>query len=470
MHARVDSGITLDLRELPQELVQRLCDALTIEPAQAKGRAGRRGRAGREALDAAAPLVLLEQRGHELRLPRGAISLLRTLVAARGLELQVEDHRVLPPLPLQLQRHFELRDYQQLAIEKLAKVTQGIVVLPCGGGKSRVGIGAIERLRTPALVLVHTVDLADQWMEELHATLGVSAGFIGQGKVRPGPITVALVQSLASRSREALDAFLPGFGLVLLDEAHHVPSRTFRAVVDRCPARYRLGLTATPEREDGLSSLLDLYLGAPLLDVPHQQLLDEGVLSLPRIRCLETSFTFPYHDAADYVPLLDALVADEPRNQRVLDAVAAEAHAGHTCLVLSGRVEHCDALAAQLVARGVRAAALTAEVRRADRKARLASARTGALSVLVATSLADEGLDLPRLARVFLAFPGRARSRTLQRLGRLMRPHADKGECVLVDVVDREVPILRRHHLERRKVYAEVLGIPASHLGAREVP
>ena len=77
-------------------------------------------------------------------------------------------------------------------------------------------------------------------------------------------------------------------------------------------------------------------------------------------------------------------------------------------------------------------------------------------------------LDLPRLSRVFLAYPGRARGRTVQRLGRLMRPHAEKTDAALFDFVDRKVPLLRRHHLERRKLYAEVLGVPASKLGTRK--
>ena len=82
--------------------------------------------------------------------------------------------------------------------------------------------------------------------------------------------------------------------------------------------------------------------------------------------------------------------------------------------------------------------------------------------------LAAPALDLPRLSRVFLAYPGRARGRTVQRLGRLMRPHAEKTDAALFDFVDRKVPLLRRHHLERRKLYAEVLGVPASKLGTRK--
>ena len=124
--------------------------------------------------------------------------------------------------------------------------------------------------------------------------------------------------------------------------------------------------------------------------------------------------------------------------------------------------------AKSLTAEGVSAAVLTGEVKRAVRKELLDRARAGELAVIVATSLADEGLDLPRLSRVFLAYPGRARGRTVQRLGRLMRPHAEKTDAALFDFVDRKVPLLRRHHLERRKLYAEVLGVPASKLGTRQ--
>ena len=167
-------------------------------------------------------------------------------------------------------------------------------------------------------------------------------------------------------------------------------------------------------------------------------------------------------------PERSAVASDAARNRLIVEAVTREARAGHVCLVLSGRIDHCERLAEGIAAGGVSAAALTGEVKRERRKVLLDEARAGKLSVLVATSLADEGLDLPRLSRVFLAYPGRARGRTVQRLGRLMRPHVDKQDAALFDFVDRKVPILRRHHLERRKLYAEVLGVPASKLGARK--
>jgi superfamily II DNA or RNA helicase len=199
-------------------------------------------------------------------------------------------------------------------------------------------------------------------------------------------------------------------------------------------------------------------------------LIAAGVLAVPEVWRVETDFDFRYRAAEDYNALLAALAADPARNDLVAEHVATAAHAGHACLVLSGRLDHCEALRARLAARGVGVAVLSGEVPTAARRACRVAVRSGALRVLVATSLADEGLDLPRLARVFLAFPGRARGRTAQRLGRLMRPHPGKGTPVLVDFVDRRVAVLRRHHLERRRLYAEVLGAAAVRTLSATVP
>jgi superfamily II DNA or RNA helicase len=464
MRARVDSALTLDARDVPPKVVERLCRTLSFpNPAYLD-----RLRLGLHPGAELETVCFVEQRGDELRLPRGAIHVLRRAGAQEGLIVACDDERVLPEAQLDPLRELPLRGYQEAAVDKLAKVTQGTVVIPCGGGKTRVGMGAIARLRTPTLILVHTLDLAEQWLGELRDKLGVEAGLIGDGEECPAPVTVAVIQALVRWEPAKLDAFLGSFGLLVLDEAHHVAASTFHSVVDRCPARYRLGLTATPEREDGLTALLEVFLGAPLVVVSHEELVAAGVLTVPEIRSVETDFTYPYTGAEDYAPMLAAVASDGPRNRLIVDGVVAEARAGHVCLVLSGRIDHCTRLAEAIAAQGISAAVLTGEVKRERRKALLDEARAGRLSVLVATSLADEGLDLPRLSRVFLAYPGRARGRTVQRLGRLMRPHVDKQDAALFDFVDRKVPILRRHHLERRKLYAEVLGVPASKLGTRK--
>ncbi|MBU8901084.1 DEAD/DEAH box helicase, partial [Corallococcus sp. M34] len=405
LRVRVDAGLRLAVGEVPPMMLERLCHALSLpNPAYRKLlRLGKRPGSEPETL------YFFRQEGRELVLPRGAIHLVRRAADEAGVTLSFEDARVLPPKGLPKLPAVSLRDYQAAAVERLVQAAQGTAVLPCGAGKSLLAVGAIARLRTPTLILVHTLDLADQWREHVRERLGLEAGFIGAGAEDVKPVTVAVVQSLARWDEAKLDALLGRFGLLVLDEAHHIAASAFYRLVDRCPARYRLGLTATPEREDGLTPLLRLYLGAPLAIVTHEDLVARGVLVVPEVRVVETEFDYPYGRAADYAPMLEALAEDRARNELIIGAVAREAWAGHVCLVLSGRVEHCKLLAQRLTACGLSAAALTSEVPREERKALLDKARQGRVSVLVATSLADEGLDLPRLSRVFLAFPSRSR-------------------------------------------------------------
>lgn len=461
MYAQVDSALTINKNDMPTKLLERLYRALSFpNPAYLK-----RQRLGLRQGDELETLCFVKEKDGKVRLPRGAIDALRDVASANGFAIRCNDVRVLPHFKIQVSRHLSLRDYQQIAVDKLTKVTQGTVVIPCGGGKTRVGLGAIAHLQTPTLVLTHTLDLAEQWRFELFDKLGIEAGFIGDGEVFKRPVTIAIVQALIRWEQSKLDALLKDFGLLIVDEGHHIAANTFHAIVDRCPARYRLGLTATPEREDGLTPLLDLFLGKRLLSISHQELVDKGVLTLPEVRCIKTEFTYDrYHDAKDYAAMLTSLAFDEHRNRLIVDHVVSEAKAGHVCLILSGRVEHCKWLAKAVTKQGVTAAALTGILKRENRKEILDSARAGKLLVLVATSIADEGLDLPRLSRVFLAQPSRAQGRTIQRIGRLMRPHPDKPNAILFDFVDEKVPLLRRHHVERKKLYADILGVPASKL------
>jgi len=454
MRARVDAGITLARADVSPKLEERLRRALSFPNPEYLDRL----RLGLSTRGVPERLCFVEESGAELRLPRGAIHALRRLAALESVIVHCDDRRVLPADGLAGLSVPSLRTYQDRALSALVNVTQGTAVIPCGGGKTRLGVAAIARLRSPALILVHTLDLAEQWRGQLRDLLGIEAGLIGDGEEAIAPVTIALVQALARWERTRLDALLGRFGLVIVDEAHHCPSTTFRAVVDRAPARYRFGLTATPDREDGLTPLLDLFLGPSVTTVTHEELVAAGVLKLPEVRTIETGFAFAYESAADYARMLDALVRDDERNALIAGHVVAEARAGHLGLVLSGRVDHCETLCTLIRQRGVKAELLTGSVKKERRTALLAGARAGKVPILVATTLADEGLDLPALSRVFLAYPGRARGRTLQRLGRLMRTHPDKHDAVLFDFVDRKVAILRRHHVERRRLYAEVLG------------
>jgi len=198
MLAWVDSGIRLARREVPPKLEERLRRALSYpNPAYLD-----RLRLGLSARSVPERLCFLADDGDVLRLPRGAIGTLKRLAAVDGEIVSCEDRRVTPSERLPELPSPSLRPYQERAVEAMLRITQGTIVVPCGGGKTRIGVGAISRLRTPTLVLVHTLDLAEQWRSELKGLLGIDACLVGDGEVSTGPITVALVQALEQRLRK----------------------------------------------------------------------------------------------------------------------------------------------------------------------------------------------------------------------------------------------------------------------------
>lgn len=453
MRGRVDSAITLPRTQLPPRAVEQLVRALSV-PNPAVRRFGRRPRFSAEP----ERIYMVEETPTTLRVPRGAVDEVRRVLAASGIALTFDDHRVLPDERLDIAMMPLLRDYQRDAVDAFVRATQGVLVLPTGAGKTRVVTGIIARLATPTLILLQSTDLAVQWKAELAATLGIEAGVIGDGTVNVHPVTIGLVQALARWSDSDREAFLARFGLLVVDEAHHAAGAQLRSIVHRCPAKYRLGVTATPEREDGLGPMLRFYLGPELIRIQHDELVEQGVLVRPEVRVLESAFEFAYGGPEDFADLLTALALDRPRAQLIAAAIAAEVRAGHVALVLAGRRDYCATLARELATLNVASEVLTSAVPRAQRAAVLERARRGELPVLIATSLADEGLDVPRLSRVFLAWPSKARGRTLQRIGRVMRPHPDKPDAIVIDVNDRRVAPLARQAARRASLYRQVLG------------
>lgn len=448
--AVVDSVIRIEETALAPKSLALLERALTfLNPEYVK-----RSRLGLWCGATPEELNLFERTGPgELVIPRGAVRALRDAARAMGDDVSFEDRRAVHE-PLDLRFDLELRDYQDAAARALTRHTQGFAVLPCGAGKTVIGAAAIARCCQPALVLVHTYDLLDQWRGTLRAALGVEPGVISEGRSEPSPITVGMVQTLAGLAPSALADLGRRFGVVIIDEAHHSPATSFRQILAAMPARYRFGLTATPERADGLTPLLGFCLGPQVFSIDHEMLVEAGHLLIPEVKAVRTG-TRP--EAETYAQLVTALACDDVRNRLVVELVEVAVFEGHSTLVLSGRVEHCEDLAALLRAADVEAAALTGKVARAHRGEVLERFRAGDLKVVCATSLADEGLDVSCLERVVLATPTRAEGRAIQRLGRLMRPHPGKGKPVLVDLVD-DHPIALRQYAARRRAYRKVLG------------
>lgn len=354
---------------------------------------------------------------------------------------------------MMLQPSVELKAYQKRGLGKLVMSREGVLVAPCGGGKTVTGIAIIMTLKQPTLVLAHTNDLVLQWCREL-ADKALIPGGVGQwggGRKRLAQVTVATVQSLIRMPPAELRAMLDKFGCVILDEAHHCPAETFMGIVNLCSSKYRFGLTATPKRKDGLEFLMTDTIGPILAEISDGELQAEGRSQPCVVRALSTTF-YSSHSADEWNDLISELCEDNDRNRMIIDTVVETWKGGHFPLILSDRVTHCRYLAQELGKRGMNAQLLIGDISKTQRERIVQHAKSNLVDAIVATKVADEGLDIPNLSCIHLTTPTANEAKTQQRVGRIRRPMEGKISLV-VDYVDVRVAACLRMAKARRQMY-----------------
>ncbi|MBV5268427.1 MAG: DEAD/DEAH box helicase family protein, partial [Burkholderiaceae bacterium] len=204
-------------------------------------------------------LSLLRDTGDYYRLPRGCLGQVGQLV-----EIEIENQTIENPVDFP-PSSLSLRPYQQTAVNALLQSNQGLLVAPCGAGKTEIGCDLIHIRCQKTLIITHMKDLVQQWAERISSKLNIEAGIIGAGRWDDSKaVTVATVQSL----RNCLQpSFVNQFGMVVLDECHHAPAKTFCEILNLFPARCRYGLSATPTRADGLEFLMYAAFGRILHEI-----------------------------------------------------------------------------------------------------------------------------------------------------------------------------------------------------------
>jgi superfamily II DNA or RNA helicase len=390
-----------------------------------------------------------------LWIPRGYLRQLILLCRRMGIDHRIEDRRPRLP-PVQFTFCGQLRPFQEAAVNQMLARDFGTLNSPTGSGKTVMALCMIARRGQPAIVVVHTKELACQWVERIEAFLGIPAaecGMIAGGRVKVGAeITVALVQSLYKCAEEVSKRI----GFVVVDECHRCPSRTFTEAVTAFDSKYMLGLSATPWRRDHLSRLIFWHLGDVHHEVDQTELVATGAV-LPAEVIVRSSSFQPYHNpVGEYSQMLSELTADTERNLLIAEDVAREARESTgICLVLSDRKAHCENLQALLRYRfKVDSELLTGDLPLQQRQEVVERLNAGRVRVLIATGqLIGEGFDCPNLSTLFLSTPVRFSGRVLQYLGRVLRPAPGKQRARVFDYVDVRVETLVKAAKARQRVY-----------------
>lgn len=197
---------------------------------------------------------------------RRYIGSLIPFLCRNGYKYQIVDQRRKLP-EINFSFHGELREYQLQAVNNALQKHFGIIVAPCGSGKTVMGLSIVAQRRQPSLIICHTKELLNQWAERITQYLGIpkeEIGIVGDGKESIKAVTVGMVQTLCKRD---LNRIREHFGFLIVDEVHHTPASTFLEVVKAFDSYYMLGLSATPYRRDRLNKLIFLALGNKVAEV-----------------------------------------------------------------------------------------------------------------------------------------------------------------------------------------------------------
>lgn len=390
-----------------------------------------------------------------LHLPRGLTERVQKLIGELDSRLEIVDDR--PTVaPLQVEFTGALRAQQRAAVEDLEHHELGVLVAPPGAGKTVMACAVIAHHQVPTLVIVNRTELIDQWRSRLATHLSLDPNQIGQiggGRTRPsGVIDIAMIQSLARRDNpNVFDAY----GLVVVDECHHIPAVSFQACVQRARTRRWLGLTATPYRRDRLEALIAFQCGQTRHEIKPAAV--EGAELVRRQLVVHHTATQVPDDTATIQDVFGTLVTDERRTAQICADVSEAVTAGRTCLVLTQRTGHINAIVDGLTTLGHTALVLRGGLAKRARAAvatALQERDPNAGIVLVATgSYLGEGFDWPELDTLFLAFPIAFKGRVVQYVGRLLRTSPGKHHVELHDYVDINIPVLDRMHTKRYPAY-----------------
>ena len=345
------------------------------------------------------------------------------------------------PITLDTDGGWVLRPYQSEAVDNFWHGGSGVVVLPCGAGKTIVGAAAMAKSGTTTLILVTNTVSARQWRDELLARTSLTEEEIGEysgSRKEIRPVTIATYQVMTTKRKGAfahLDLFdARDWGLIVYDEVHLLPAPVFRMTAS-LQARRRLGLTATLVREDGREGDVFSLIGPKRYDAPWKDIEAQGYIA--PADCVEVRVTLPERERLAYAVAEPEeryrLCATSTSKSRVVEELVRR-HAGEQLLVIGQYLDQLDDLGERLDA-----PVLKGETSVAERQRLFQAFRTGEISTLVVSKVANFSIDLPE-ASVAIQVSGSfgSRQEEAQRLGRLLRPKHDGKTARFYAVIARD--------------------------------
>jgi len=397
-----------------------------------------------------------------ITVPRGYLETVEDALIGKGNSITIVDNRILHN-PLDIKSDIILRPYQEAAKFDLMKHPNGILVAPAGSGKTIMGLDIFATVRQKMLWLTHTNRLAEQVIERIVGTehdnpaildmIKSDIGIIGGGKKKLGnKITVGMIQTLA-RNIDLLTDISQEFGLVIIDEAQHVPSSTFLKVVNRLPAYYLFALTATPYRRDKLESVMFTTIGRPNAIIERKEVKREKGIITPLV--ITRRIRGPIYGGNDFHYIIkELLIPNELRSDAVATDIINEAKQGNYCIAIGTRKSYCEIIYNKVSRYWNKTGIATGDYNKKHNSLQVKRLEDGKITVLVVTfQLLGEGFDVKKLNRGFVILPFKERVMVEQAVGRIQRTCQNKDNALLYEYLDEGIGILENQFHERRNIY-----------------
>ncbi|MGZ8142809.1 MAG: DEAD/DEAH box helicase [Methylosarcina sp.] len=398
---------------------------------------------GRGAYGIERNVKLFEEVGSRLIIPRGV-----SLGSLGLVPDKTEDKRHVHPITIKT--NIEPRSYQERSVRLAFEAGSGVIVAPTGAGKTTMGIELASRLAQRCLVLVKSLDLARQWQDAIKRFTGLECGLIGDGQWQEGEeFTVATVQTLIKHQKSL------NYGMVSVDECHNVPAEQAYQVINRQAAKYRYGLSATPQRHDNLEMMIHAALGPIVAEIQKE---DVGGAVLPvTVSTIEYGFQ---GNPDSWQEFINQLAENPKRNQLIVSRAIKSSQTIGTA-VLTGTVEHSERLHGMMASRGIDALLLHGQLPKKIRSESMAVATDHQL-IVGTLSLLSEEIDWPHIGAAIFASPVSAAvdkatpaaTRLIQSIGRARRPFPGKRRAFVLDIIDNH-PFGKASFKKRSVIYRQ---------------
>ena len=410
-----------------------------------------------------------------LGIPRGCMDSLAELLEAHEVPFSLEDRRN-TGRPIDVSFLGTLRSEQVPAAKALLSEDIGVLSATTAFGKTVIGAYLIGQRKVNTLILVHSSALLEQWKSSLNRFLAIKEvlpeppkkrgrkkkrhmiGQIGSGKnTRSCIVDIAIMQSLFEGKEKDVKSFVAEYGMVIVDECHHVAAFTFESILKTAEAKYVYGLSATPVRQDGHQPIIFMQCGPVRYLVDAKSQVESRAFS---------HFVFPRFTrtrlpgASGIQNVYAGVVENETRNELIVSDTLNLIAEGRTPILLTERKEHAVWLAGKLEEAARHVFLLLGSDRQKDKREKLAALRAvspqESLVVVATGKYIGEGFDEPRLDTMLLAMPISWKGTLAQYAGRLHRNYAGKQEVRIYDYVDVHVPMLERMYHKRLRGYSEL--------------